>query len=322
MPSLARQNMLVVIEIFVKRWIDEVIAALPARWQQHFGANRWMVLESCSKAELQSTRPLALSLTPGEVLVRRIELPLVSRFQLPALMRFEAPRHVPLPLDQVKLDFRIVRRDLKASRMLVELAIVRAEAIAAAERRADADGVTADAVAISTVYGLWLARRPFSRKWQQAWFDRRHQKLFFRVAIPVALIVALVLAVQNWTARLALSRDHNVAAARAEAVGIEPLHEQLVALDNKLALLASIRNRPPAAAVAEEVARLLPDDAWLQELDIEDKTVRLVGTARHATDLIRIFSKSRLFSNVEFEAPLTPANEPDDDLFDIVMTRT
>jgi Tfp pilus assembly protein PilN len=69
------------------------------------------------------------------------------------------------------------------------------------------------------------------------------------------------------------------------------------------------------------VARLLPDDAWLQELDIDDDTVHLRGTARHATDLLGIFSASPLFTDVKFEAPLTQAYGSDGDQFDIAMTR-
>ena len=109
--------------------------------------------------------------------------------------------------------------------------------------------------------------------------------------------------------------------ARHEAAGVAPLRQQLEALNARLALLAGARNRPSGAAVTEEVAHLLPDDAWLQELVIDDQTVRLRGTARHATDLLRIFSASPMFKDVKFEAPLTQAYGSGGDQFDIAMTR-
>jgi general secretion pathway protein L len=130
-----------------------------------------------------------------------------------------------------------------------------------------------------------------------------------------------MLAVQDWAARLAADRDAAVLAARSQAAGIEPLRQQFQALDGTLGFLVNVRNRASAATITEEVARLLPDDAWLGELDIEDQDVRLLGTASHATDLLRVFSGSPLFNSPRFEAPLTQASGSAGDQFDIVMTR-
>jgi len=95
----------------------------------------------------------------------------------------------------------------------------------------------------------------------------------------------------------------------------------LITVDNKLDYLAQVSSRPSAAAVTEEVARVLPDDAWLQELDVEDQTVTLRGTAQHATALLKTLSASPLFSNVQFEAPLTQGFSGNGQQFDIIMTR-
>ncbi|MCF3945775.1 PilN domain-containing protein [Acidiphilium iwatense] len=322
MTSLARQNPAVALEVLGETWLRELLAALPPKWRKRFGAEGWRIVQPEAPAigwTGHETSPVAISVPPQDVLVRRIELPLVSRFRLAGLMRFEAPRHIPLPPDQVRIDFRVARRDLAASRMLVELAIIRVETIEAARSETMKAGLEPEAVYLATEYGPWFARRFLARHWREIWLTRRRQRHYLRVLVASLLILTAVLGAQHWAERLARDRQAAMLAARKEAAGIEPLRKQLTVLNGKLAFLAAARHRPSAAVVAEEVARLLPDDAWLQELDIQDRTVRLVGTARDASDLLRVFSVSPLFSDVRFEAPLIPSPGTGGVRFDIVL---
>jgi len=295
------QNGPVALELAAERTVRELRAALPARIQDFFGDARWHVIEVGAEPPSRDDRPVALRLPAAEILLRRIELPLAARLQLADLMRFEAPRHVPLPLEQARLDFRIVSRDLAGSRMVVELAIVRAGVVEAAQQSATAAGWEPEAIAIATPQGPWFARRLLARSPREIWFNARLQRLGWRAAVPIVLALVWVLAVQSWAGRVADERDQEVAAARREAEAVVPLRRQLSALNDRIAFLAGVRSRPSAAAITEEVARLLPDDAWLQEIVIDGQTVHLRGTARHATDLLGVFSGSPLFTDVKFE---------------------
>jgi len=318
------QNGLVALELAAEHAADELLAALPQRVRDVFSDARWRVIEASALFAVTPAvddRPVALALPAHEFLLRRIELPLTARLQLADLMRFEASRHVPLPPDQARLDFRIVSRDLAASRMVVELAIIRAAVVEEAHRSAKAAGFEPEAVAIGTAQGVWFARRLLERAPREVWFNARLRRLGLRVAIPVVLALAWVLAAQNWAGRMADERDQEVATTRGEAEQVVPLRQELAALNDQIAFLAAARSQPSGATITEEVARLLPDNAWLQELDIDGQTVHLRGTALHATDLLGIFSASPLFTDVKFEAPLTQAYGAAGDQFDIAMTR-
>jgi len=145
------QNGLVALELAAEHAADELLAALPQRVRDVFSDARWRVIEASALFAVTPAvddRPVALALPAHEFLLRRIELPLTARLQLADLMRFEASRHVPLPPDQARLDFRIVSRDLAASRMVVELAIIRAAVVEEAHRSAKAAGFEPEAVAI------------------------------------------------------------------------------------------------------------------------------------------------------------------------------
>jgi general secretion pathway protein L len=315
---------LVALELAAERAAKELLGALPQRLRTVFGDLRWRVIDANALPAAMSVtddRPVALGLPTHEFLLRRIELPLTARLQLADLMRFEAPRHVPLPPDQARLDFRIVSRDLAASRMVVEIAVIRAAVIEEAHRSTKALGLEPEAVAISTAQGVWFARRLLERSPREVWFNARLRRLGLRAVIPIALALAWVAAAQNWAGRLADERDREVVAARGEAEQVVPLRQELAALNDRIAFLAAARGQPSAAVITEEVARLLPDDAWLQELDIDGQAVHVRGTAHRATDLLGIFSASPLFTDVKFEAPLTQAYGAAGDQFDIAMTR-
>jgi len=320
MGSVWRKNVGVGLEVAAEAFLAAMREALPAGCRQRFlGARRWRIVAVGQEVQARGTdlRPLAVALPSEEVLVRRLELPLTSRFHLTRLMRYEAKLRVPLPLDQACLDFRILHRDLAASRMSVELVVIRAEAVAAA--LAPFGASKPDAVAIPAADGYWLARRPVARDWRRAWLDRRYQQLFLRWAVPAALVVALVMGSQNWAARLVADRDADVDVAHHASAGVEPMRAQMAALNDKLAYLAGLRQQPSAAAVSEEVTRLLPDGAWANELDIEGGNVHLRGTAKNATGLLRIFSNSALFTNVSFDAPLTQEPGSNGQAFDLTM---
>ena len=322
MAQFTVQNFIAFLEAVLERWWQDTVAVLPAALQKVLGPERWLIIgEGQGAPPLDTLRPAAIALPGAECLIRRLELPLLSRFRLPALMRFEALRHIPLPLDQARVDYRIVQRDFSAGRMVVELAITRAEMVREMHAQARLERVNPEALRLETSHGPWVSRRLLARPWRETIENRRYQKLCLRFAIPVMLALVCICGAQNWVSRLAAKSDAAVAAARAQAAGVEPLRQQLASLNDQILFLASARAQPSAAVLSEEVAKLLPDDAWLEELDIEAQTVRLVGTSGHATDLLTVFSASPLFSNVQFEAPLTPAPMTSGDQFDFIMAR-
>ncbi len=56
--------------------------------------------------------------------------------------------------------------------------------------------------------------------------------------------------------------------------------------------------------LVEALSRALPDTAYLTDLEIEGREVRIAGKS-NATALIRILEESPQFENVRFSAPTT-----------------
>lgn len=320
MPKLFQQSALVLLEIAGEVWLRDLREVLPERLKVWLTDRGWTVISLSDEVlPLQQLRPAAVQIPAYGVLLRTIRLPLASKIKLKGLMRFEALQQVPLPLTQVRVDHRIVGRDLTLSSMLVEMAIIRNETVVSVLEKAEMLGHRVDAIAIESEHGLWISRPLAGQSWQEALFNKRIFHLTRKFVTPLILALFCILAVQHWTARLVASRQAELTAAEHDAAAIAPLRRHFLALNTQLSYLAHLRTQPSAARITEEIARLLPDGAWLQELDIEESTVTIRGTATRATDLLKIFSSSQLFSDVRFEAPLTPAYNGSGQQFDIIM---
>jgi general secretion pathway protein L len=75
--------------------------------------------------------------------------------------------------------------------------------------------------------------------------------------------------------------------------------------DGEVALFARKIRGPVLTIVVEELSRLMPDDTYLSEIEVDGEKVRVTGTSRGATALIGLIEKSPEFSNAVFFAPTT-----------------
>ena len=70
-------------------------------------------------------------------------------------------------------------------------------------------------------------------------------------------------------------------------------------------LLADKTGQPLVVQVLNELTRLVPDHAYLIQLEFRDQTVELHGFASTASDLIGVLDQSPLFKAPQFRAPVT-----------------
>lgn len=86
-----------------------------------------------------------------------------------------------------------------------------------------------------------------------------------------------------------------------------PLRQKLDSLrqQNKLAteLRRNMDAAVPSAVVIEALSSVLPDDTWLERIDINENEIRVAGMAANANDLITYIVRSNLFSDVKATAP-------------------
>ena len=120
------------------------------------------------------------------------------------------------------------------------------------------------------------------------------------VVLTFALVGAIYLRGETNAAQLA----DRVDAARGRAAVVERLQRKLDAANRQAVFLAQQKANPAAIAVLAKVARLLPDDAWLYQFELNGDEVRMHGFSSSAASLIAVFDNSPDFHDAEMRSPL------------------
>jgi general secretion pathway protein L len=266
---------------------------------------------------LAAEEALVLAVPPAWVLRRVLRLPAAAEARLDAVLDFELEQHIPFAAEEVLRAARVFRRDPEARRIEVEVAVLPRALVAPAAAALRRAGLGAPLLARPDPGAVWPAvpldaLAPPRRRWRA------------RAEAALALAAALLaghLALADLRAREAAAAavEARAAAARAAAERVLALEAEAAALRTRLAAAAELRGgRPPAAGVLEELARRLPDGAWLTELRLAGDALALVGFAAPRSDaLLETLQAAPMFRDARFAAPVTRAAREGADRFQI-----
>jgi general secretion pathway protein L len=270
-------------------------------------------------ALLQRTRrrrqPVTICLSGDLGLRKIVNLPLAARDDLDQLLRFEMDRLTPFRADEVHFAHRIVDTDLQDRRITVELVVAPRAMVDQALETARMVGVVPARLELVGAQGDapepldLLPHRPA---------DRARQRRLVRALMLLALlltIVAVAIPLERQRSKLADLNDR-IAASRAEAEKSSVLREQLDLLTQTgYFLLTEKARRPMATDVLAELTRLVPDEAYLSQLVLQESQVELYGSAATASDLIGLLDQSPLFRAPQFRSPVTQDVDDDEERF-------
>jgi Tfp pilus assembly protein PilN len=72
---------------------------------------------------------------------------------------------------------------------------------------------------------------------------------------------------------------------------------------------------PPVVVQLDELARLLPDDTWVQQFDLRGKELQIQGETASSSKLIALVESARMMSDASFRSPLTKGSLPNSERF-------
>ena len=246
---------------------------------------------------------------PAErVLTRTLNLPAAAEDNLRQVLSFEMDRQTPFKADQVYFDSRVLGHDASGRNLQVELVLIpRAqldqELGALPAGAAELDGV-------DSWSGLPGAGRRHTNLLPP---ERRARRRDMRLPLNLGLAaLALILLVVNMDESLA-----NRAAADAMRAEVEKSNteaKQVAALRKTLAdsisganfLTDRKRKGPLTVALINDLTARIPDDTYLERLQIENKQVQLQGQAQEAAKLIALLGASPCLGNPGFQGQVQP----------------
>ncbi len=263
-------------------------------------------------ARFEDGRPRAWFLIDAdEVLTQRLSLPAAAEDNLRSVLTYEMDRYTPYTADQVCFDVKMLEPREGSNQIRFELIIVPRATIdkiwkLAADRGLALDGIDvcrqSDDGALEE-YGVNLLDPP-----RRARRDRRRAKI---IAVLAGLFVALLYGVmwQSLVARERALEAFRAASdqAAAQAREVADLRDQLSeAREAALFLSAKKKSQPVVMNVLNEISRLLPDEVWIQRLQLNGDKVDLTGQAPEASTLLQLMEQSPCLGGAVAKGPFTP----------------
>ncbi|HZZ94534.1 MAG TPA: pilus assembly protein PilM [Usitatibacter sp.] len=345
---------------FWRWWTGELIALVPERIASLGGASRvplvsltsgeLLLLEPASAvgpdsrvdvaaldegARAEATRRLLertgetrarvrLCLEPAECLVRRVRMPAATEENLRQVITFEMDRLTPFRAEDVYFDCRVLSRDAAAGMITVQLALARREIVDAKLERLRALGTTVTGVTVRDERGQPADLELLPSETLAARYSAR-ERYMVPGAIGLVVLLALVaLGVPLYYKRAAVMSGFPLLdRARQEAEATDNIaHDVEKQVADYNFLLTKKHGTFPVLALLEEVTRLLPDNTWVQQIDIKTvgktREVQVSGETPSSSKLIEIFESSPLLHNAQTRGTVTRGSQPNLERFMIV----
>ena len=261
-------------------------------------------------------------LAPGEALVRRVTLPAATQENLRQVLAFEMDRLTPFRVDDVYFDQRVLGHDAAAGTISVLLGVARREIV---DRRIEAlralgldvQGVTVreDLAAGSGSIDLMPTEQRGARE------TVRERAIRQGLMIAVLALFMTALALPVWRKREAvISVMPAVSRAEAEAKATDVIARDVERqVTDYNFLLGRKYATYPALAYIEDLSRLLPDNTWLQQLDLKQsgklREIQITGETPSSSKLIELLQQSQVMQNARTSGTVTRGSVPGTERF-------
>jgi general secretion pathway protein L len=258
-------------------------------------------------------------LPANQALRTTIDLPLAAEGNLREVVGFELDRHTPFRADQVYFACRILKRDVIAQRVTIELAVVTRPVIEKAIESADRLGLEPDRIDVAgdapsaapsedllAFYGGQAARAIAG-------------KLTYGLAAAAFTLAVIALMIPlHATQKRAEALAEEVAGMKKTAEAAALLRKEIDTLREEEAFLVDRRRKVPTVSrLLFDTTRILPDDTWLNEFQLAGAEIQIIGFTASASALTNLLEESRTFRNTTFRSPVTRDLKADRERFHI-----
>jgi general secretion pathway protein L len=285
----------------------------------HLPDTQGLALAAARAGDGPFARDVVVRLPQSEVLRANVWLPSARAATLRQALHFELERLSPVDPGELYFDFAEVGRDKLTNRVELGLRIMRRAAVDEAMRACHAAGLSVASIA--------FAGDARAADWRQFPVDKpafyrlmwRKWNLAFLGGLAIALALATLMA---WYARNAAAQDmltDQIFAEQRRAAVVHHIEDDIARTNMRIGFLARQKQAPMAASVLAELARIVPDGSWLDEVEIAGNRVHIRGYSHAAADLIGAIDRSPVFANAQFGAPVIRNPAGNVEQFDLVF---
>ena len=236
-------------------------------------------------------------------LERRVELPAKTLSRAGQIADLDFARSTPI--DRSTVIWRnLVQRENAGP--FVRQIVVKRDDLAAAEHALKDQGATLRTIALddpkTDLAPLVDQRAAAARPWR--WWRRLELGSLLVIAASLGYVVLMPhLAREEDRARLKIERTALMIEAETLTGAVDAA---AATTQDRLALHAALLSRPQTAALLAELTAALPDDAWIQTLQIFEDRIAMTGASKGpAADLVIAITARGLFKEAALSGPVS-----------------
>lgn len=263
--------------------------------------DRWMGLVN----EFSDGRPeIRLCLPERDMLQCPVEMPLATESNLAQALTYQLDQVTPFSADQVYFDFDILERDAQHGRLKLDLRLAPTERVDRLRERLGDIGIRPHAIDCLSDHGKAPQPAGFNLlpEGQRPRHVYKRARINWLLAGGLVLVLAVVMVESLYLRERTVERlEQEVERLRGEADRVMALQRELEDALAAANFLAERREREPVAVrVLDEVTRIMPDDVWLQQLQMRDGELLFSGLADQAQRIVEPVNESALLADMEF----------------------
>jgi general secretion pathway protein L len=251
-------------------------------------------------------------------------MPAATEENLRQVLAFEMDRLTPFRAEEVYFDFRVLARDMASGTLTVLLAVARRELVDARVEALRATGISVQGVTVrDDVGGSGSAPLDLLPSEQRGERESTRDRLVKRVLVGlILLLLAAALVFPIWRKREAvIALLPQVSRAQTEAASTDAIARDLERQVSDYNFLLARRHAwAPVLAYIEDISRLLPDNTWVQQLDLKQmgkggRELQITGETVSSSRLIEILQQSQFLQNTQTRGTITRGTLPGTERF-------
>jgi general secretion pathway protein L len=261
-------------------------------------------------------RTAVLRLSEQDVLGKTVTLPVAAERELEQVLGFEMDRETPFKAEEIYWNHRIDGVDRQNGRLSVRLVLLPKANLAPLLTALGQFGIRPRRAEIGDGPDTG-ACLPLDGDGGRT--HRASHRLIWSAAVSCAILgIAAVVTPFVRQERALASLDQQIAVGRTAAAEADGVRQEIDRLTGSADFVESERDKAgrPLAVLAA-ATRVLPDDTYLTEMELQKRKVTLTGRSAAAARLIGPLAADGSFRNPGFAAPVTRVEALHTELFTI-----
>lgn len=262
----------------------------------------WKAVTECFRAE--KPNQLVLRFPASQGLTKTLSLPLAAEKNPRQVAGFEMDRLTPFSATQVYYDVNILERQIEQRRLRVEMTALPRTVIDPVLSDMQQWGLRPD---VLNVVGGSPAHNLLTPEQRPARRGLSEQRLLTALMLGALSLVVVAAIVPIWQQRQmlisAMKKTEQLKQAADQALALRDQLDRT--LEASRILPEKKRGFPPSLNILRELTAILPEDTWLERLQVKGDTLQIIGQSAKASALVGIVEASRLFNSTGFMSPVT-----------------